>query len=73
MFQNTFEHGYHDGIRGRQRLLNNPDYRSGYETGCKRLKSDQRLSLWVSAFLILVVAVAITVLAANAVAQGMPV
>ena len=72
MFQNSFEGGYHDGIRGRQRVFNGDDYRSGYQKGIERSRSDQRVTLWTAAFLILVIAGAIMVLAANAVAR-MPV
>ena len=43
--RNTMEHGYHDAIAGRQRVLGSDDYREGYNMGFRYMKGQKAIEL----------------------------
>lgn len=55
MFLNTYEHGYHDAISGKQRVYGSTQYRQGYHEG-EISKARQRRSTIMTAVLSLVAA-----------------
>lgn len=48
MMNNTYEHGYYDAVSGRQRVLGSDEYREGYVTGQRYMRSQKAIELVIA-------------------------